>query len=153
MRQLKKNKQKMYYSQRNGWQDEYELDEDGEVKTIVIDGEDVPVPTGEKKLSYGSVVEFYANINGKLNDAIVRAFGVDNSDNHAQITANKDEFPFVVGTRIWLKSDVKYIDASETTVDQDSADYEVRGVLREGLNEDMFYLVVLNHEDEEDDNS
>ena len=139
----------MFYSQRIGWQEEYELDEDGNIKTMEIDGEIVPVKTGEKKLTYGDVVEFYANINGKLNDAIVRAFGVDNSDNHAQITADKDEFPFVVGTRIWLKSDVKYIDASKTIVDQDSADYEVRGVLREGLNEDMFYLVVLNHEDDE----
>lgn len=147
MLMMRQNKQHMYYSQRIGWQEQYEVDDYGNIKYIEIDGEQVPIPTGEKKLTYGAVNEFYANINGKLNDAIVRAFGVDNSDNHAQITSNKDEFPFVVGTRIWLKSDVLYVDEDKTIVDQDSADYEVRGVLREGLNEDMFYLVVLNHED------
>lgn len=147
MRALKKNKQKMYYSQKTGWQEQYELDEDGNIKYIEIDGEQVPVTTGEKKLSYGLPIEFYANINGKLNDAIVRAFGVDNSDNHAQIVANKDEFPFVIGTRIWLHTEVSYIDKDKTIVNQDTADYEVRGVLKEALNEDMFYLVVLNHEE------
>lgn len=152
MRMLKKNKQNMYYSQRIGWQDVYEKDEYGNIKYTEIneDGSviQIPIPTGEKELIYGDAIPFKANINGKLNDAIVRAFGVDNSDNHAQITASKDRFPFVVGTRIWLNSEVLYKDESKTIIDQDSADYEVRGVLREGLNEDLFYLVVLNHEDE-----
>jgi len=145
MRQLKKNKQKMYYSQKTGSRAVYARDDDGNIIYETIDGKRTPVETGETEVSYAGAVEFYANINGKLNDAIVRAFGVDNSDNHAQITANKDEFPFVIGTRIWLKSEVKYLDVDKTMIDEDSADYEVRGVLHEGLNEDMFYLVVLNH--------
>jgi len=142
----RKNRQKMYYANYVSSAPIYKYDTDGNIEYLTIDGEQVPITVGEKEPYYSLPVKFNANISGKLNDAIIRAFGADKSDNHAQIIAPKDVLPFAIGTRIWLRSEVKYIDEGKTMVDGASADYEVRGVLHEGLLEDMFYLTVLNDE-------
>ena len=143
---MNKNKQKMFYANPQESKPIYETDEFGNIKYIEVDGEMVPVETGEYTPSITMPKEFKANINGKLNDVIIRAFGADSSDNHAQIVADKNVLPFEIGTRIWLRSKVEYTDSEKTIPDIYSADYRVDGVLREGLNEDMFYLTVLNHE-------
>lgn len=153
MRTLNKNKQKQYYSNPGKLVPIYETDDEGNIRYIEVDGELVPVETGEYEPGYSMPVEFKANISGKLNDVIVRAFGADSSDNHAQIVADKGVLPFKIGTRIWLRSKVEYKDEAKTIVDGDSADYRVDGLMLEGINEDMFYLSVLNHESPKEENT
>lgn len=152
MRTLNKNKQKQFYSNPGKSVPIYETDEDGNIQYIEVDGELVPVETGEYEPGFSMPVEFKANISGKLNDVIVRAFGADSSNNHAQIVADKGVLPFKIGTRIWLRSKVEYKDEAKTIPDGDSADYVIRGLLLEDLNQDMFYLEVLNHESKGEEN-
>lgn len=152
MRTLNRNKQKMFYSKPGESTPIYETDEFGNIKYITVDGEQIPVETGEYSPGFSMPVEFKANIAGKLSDVIIRAFGADSSDNHAQIVSDKNVLPFEIGTRIWKKSKVRYKDDAKTIVDGDSADYVVRGLLLEGLSEDMFYLEVLSHESKGEEN-
>lgn len=138
----------MYYALQGESFPVYETDEEGNILYYTDkDGNKYPMSTGEVQTGYGQPVEFKANINGKLHDIIIRAFGADNSSNYAQIVDQKGRLPFEIGTRIWRKSEVRFKDKAKTIVDGDSADYVVRGILDEGLNEDMFYLQKLNHED------
>lgn len=146
MRTLNRNKQKQYYSNPGKLVPIYETDEEGNIKYIEVDGELVPVETGEYEPGFSMPVEFKANIAGKLDNVVIRASGADASDNHAQIVADKGTLPFKIGTRIWLRSKVEYKDEAKTIPDGDSADYVVRGLMLEDLNQDMFYLEVLNHE-------
>ena len=55
-----KNKQKMFYALPLGEVDVYERDDDGNIIYIEVDGEQVPVPTGDKEQGYGIVTEFKA---------------------------------------------------------------------------------------------
>lgn len=152
MRTINKNKQKQFYSNPGKSVPVYETDEDGNIQYIEVDGELVPVETGEYEPGFSTPVEFKANISGKLDNVVIRAPGADASDNHAQIVANKGVLPFKIGTRIWLRSKVEYKDEAKTIPDEYSADYVVRGLLLEGLNQDMFYLEVLNHESKGEEN-
>ena len=151
MRTLNKNKQKQYYSNPGKLVPIYETDDDGNIRYIEIDGELVPVETGEYEPGYSLPVEFKANIAGKLDNVIIRAAGADASDNHAQIVVDKGVLPFKIGTRIWLRSKVEYKDEARTIVDGDSADYIVKGIMLEALDHDEFYLEVLNHESKSED--
>jgi len=153
MRTLNKNKQKQFYSNPGKLVPIYETDDEGNIRYIEVDGELVPVETGENEPGYSLPVEFKANIAGKLDNVIIRAGGADASDNHAQIVVDKGVLPFKIGTRIWLRSKVEYKDEAKTIVDGDSADYRVDGLMLEGINEDMFYLSVLNHESPKEENT
>lgn len=130
----------------------YETDEEGNIRYIIVDGEKVPVETGEYEPGFSMPVEFKANIAGKLDNVVIRASGADASDNHAQIVVDKGVLPFKIGTRIWLRSKVEYKDEAKTIVDGDSADYIVKGTMLEDLSQDMFYLEVLNHESKGEEN-
>lgn len=152
MRTLNKNKQKQYYSNPGKLVPIYETDDEGNIRYIEVDGELVPVETGEYEPGYSIPVEFKANIAGKLDDVIIRASGADASDNHAQIVVDKGVLSFKIGTRIWLRSKVRYKDEAKTIVDGDSADYIVKGLMLEALEHDEFYLEVLNHESKGEEN-
>ena len=149
MRALVRNKQKMFYSVPTGTREQYVYDDEGNITYIDVDGEQVPVTTGEKENTYSVPVEFRANITSKLKEAIIRAFGIDNSENYAQLVVTKNAFTmFNVGTVIWKNSSIKYHDAEETDVDGGSADYVIRGVLDEEINEDMYLLKKLSGGDD-----
>ena len=62
MRTLNKNKQTMYYALLDKEVPIYDLDEDGNIKYIEIDGVQVPVETGETRIVYSNPVEFKGNI-------------------------------------------------------------------------------------------
>lgn len=140
MRMLRRNKQRMYYAIQIEEAPVYETDDDGNIKYIEIDGEQVPVETGETELGYGEPVEFLANISNKLNEVVWAEYGIDNSTNYAQIVASKDEIPLKAGNVIWKKSEVGYKNADKTITDQRTADYVVKGVADEGISEDLFLL-------------
>lgn len=133
MMMLNSNKQKMYYALQIGEVPIYEYYTDS-------GGNKIPLETGEYKIGYGKPVEFFGNINNKLNEFVWKEYGIDNSTNFAQIVASKDVLPLKAGSVIWKKSAIKYIDNENTIVDESSADYVVKGVADEGLSEDLFLL-------------
>ena len=74
------------------------------------------------------------------NLALIKEFGVDNSTNFVQIVEDKGKLPLNVGSLVWKRSDVRYKDEENTIVDENSADYIVKGVADEGLTVDLFLL-------------
>ena len=147
MRTLRKNRQAMYYSLQLETKPKYATDDDGNIIYEVVDGEKIPIETGETEEVYSEPIKIFGNITSQLHNAIVRAFGSDDSANYAVLLVDKNKYPSIVsGARIWKKSEVKYKDLYKTIVDESSADYVVRGVLDEVLHNDAYYLQKLNHE-------
>ena len=107
MRTLNRNKQKMYYSLQDGTSPVYMTDDDGNVKYIEVDGEQIPVESGETEPHYTEPKLFRANINSTLTDTFIRAFGIDDSSDKATIVCAKGTLPLVKGARIWRNSAIK----------------------------------------------
>lgn len=143
MRTLNRNKQPMKYSMQTGSVPVYKTDDEGNVLYMDIDGEQTPIETGESMPGYTEPVEFRGNIASTLTEAYVKAFGVDDASDKAVIVTDKNAFPWVAGTRIWRKREIKYVAG---IVDGDSADYEVMATNDEALNEDSYLLKKLVHE-------
>ena len=111
----------------------YELDEDGNINYMFIDGVAVPVESGEYEPEYSKPVQFFNGIAGKLSKSVMKAFGIDDSSTYAQMDTLANEYPFGKGTYIWRKTEVQYKDADKTIVDVSSADYIIENVLDEGI--------------------
>lgn len=137
---LERNKQKMKYANKIERVPIYEIDEEGNIKYQIVDGVSVPTETGNYMSGYGDVVDFRAVITNKLNEVIIREYGIDDSTNYAQIVSSKGFLPFKVGTLIWKSSEVAYMTEYPTMLDETSADYVVMGVADEGLDFDLFLL-------------
>lgn len=138
---LQSNKQAMKYSLQGERVPIYETDENGNIIYYTdSDGNKIPIETGESTTGYSQPVSFFANINNKLNEVVWQDYGIDNSTNYAQIVASKGELTLKVGSVIWKKSEIVYKDDDNTIPDESSADYTVKGVADEGLNEDLFLL-------------
>lgn len=131
------NKQRMQYSKQIGKVPVYVTDEDGNVKYIVVDGENVPLETGDYTAGYDVPVIFYSSISNKLSEALIKEFGIDNSTNFVQIVEDKGILPLEVGDLVWKQSEVEY---KANMVDKTSCDYIVMGVADEGLTIDLFLL-------------
>lgn len=141
MRTLNRNKQKMYYSLQDGTSPVYMTDDDGNVKYIEVDGEQIPVESGETEPHYTEPKLFRANINSTLTDTFIRAFGIDDSSDKATIVCAKGTLPLSKGARIWRNSAIKYKDPiNMSNVDENSADYVVKDVNDEAMHEDTFLL-------------
>ena len=124
----------MYYSMPTGNKiPVYELDEDGNIKYMFIDGVAVPVESGEYEPEYSKPVQFFNGIAGKLSKSVMKAFGIDDSSTYAQMDTLANEYPFGKGTYIWRKSEIQYKDTDKTIVDVSSADYIIENVLDEGI--------------------
>lgn len=123
----------------------YERDENGNIVYIVVDNTRVAVKTGETQITYHEPVEFYGCISSQLENAIVRAFGSDSSNNYAVLVVAKGQLPDItIGTKIWRTSTLtRRLDG---TPDPSTADYTVTGILDEELNEDSYYLQKENPE-------
>lgn len=139
MRTLAKNKQKMYYSLQVGEVPIYETDEDGNIKYITIDGEQVPVETGEYELGYSEPVEFFGNISLSGGDSEVVEYGIDTSAYDATLVTDKEAVPLTETSLIWFQSEVGYKDTAKTIVDGNTADYRVLAV-KPSLNEAKYIL-------------
>lgn len=142
MRTLKRNKQKMWYSLQNGKVPIYKLDDDGNIVYITDDeGNQVPVETGEYKIVYTDPVAFKGYVGSQLENAIMRAWGSDNTNNFAVLVVDKQEkdenntlLDFPNGSIIWRKK------APVVPFDFTTAEYTVDGVMDEELNETSYYL-------------
>lgn len=128
MRLLRKNKQKMKYSLQVGEVPIYERDEDGNIIYIEVDGQKVPVETGETEIGYSNPVEFMGNIAMSGGEAEAKSFGVDISEYDAVLLMEKDKIPIDETSLIWHMSEVEYIDEQNTVVDRKSADYSIKRV-------------------------
>ena len=131
------NRQKMFYAKQIGQVPVYDTDEDGNLKYITVDGNKVPIETGEYTMGYDVPVPFYSSISNKLSESLINEFGVDNSSNFVQIVDDKGKLPLSVGDLVWKKSAVQY---KAAMVDKASCDYIVKGVADEGLTVDLFLL-------------
>lgn len=134
MRMMNKNKRTLYYALQDREVPIYETDESGYIRYIEIDGQQIPVETGQTELVYSEPVKMLANIAFETNETTAQEFGVDVSDYDAIVVFGKDEYPLTETSRIWFESVPRYKDISETIVDGDSADYKVVSV-RSSLNE------------------
>lgn len=128
MRLLEKNKQNLKYALQVGEVPVYERDEDGNIIYIEIDGQKVPVETGEMEIGYSKPVDFRENIAMSGGEAEAKSFGVDISEYDAVLLMEKDRIPIDETSLIWHMSEVKYADEQNTIVDKKSADYTVKRV-------------------------
>ena len=147
MRQLKKNKQKMWYAIPIGTKPQYKLDDKGNPIVIYVDSEGVEhyEETGQTEIAYSIPIEFKANISSKLNRMHLEAFGVSQSSIYSEIVVNKGYLPveFSVGTVVWRTNKIGY---KGVDVDISTADYTVMGIMTESLYED-WYLLQRNNSD------
>ena len=136
MRTLKKNEQKMYYSFPIGEQPVYEFDENGN-KIIEYEDEEGNIyyrETGESEIVYSKPILFFNGISGRLSEAFLKEYGIDDSSMYAQMDTEAHKYNMPTGSLIWRKSEVLYKDSENTMPDKVSCDYVVSGVLDEGLN-------------------
>lgn len=158
----RRNRQLMYYSIPDGTTPLYETDSDGNIIYEFYEGENgekiyylddegnkIPRDTGEIVTHYSEEVPFNGSLSSQLENAIMRAWGSDNSKNYATLVLaktatdfNGNQIELTNGTRIWRKSTVKYM--PDGSPDGGSADYVVSGVLDEELNETSYYLTKLD---------
>lgn len=135
----------MYYAKPNGESPIYQTNIRGEIE---YDDDGNPIETGETKPNYEEAVSFRGVIKSQLENAIMRAWGSDNSNNYAVLILSKNAvdkngnaLDFPIGTRIWKKNTVRYIDGE---VDGSSANYIVSGILDESQDETDYYLTKLD---------
>ena len=128
MRLLRKNMQPMKYSLQDGRVPIYERDENGDIVYIEVDGQKIPVETGEYETGYSAPVDFMGNISMSGGEAEAKEFGMDIGDFDAVIVLEKDAAPLTETSIIWHTSPVKYKDEQNTIVDSKSADYAVKRV-------------------------
>ena len=128
MRLLEKNKQDLKYALQVGEVPIYERDEEGNIIYIEVDGQKVPVETGETEVGYAKPVDFRGHIAMSGGEAEDKSFGVDISEYDAILLMEKDRIPIDETSLIWHMSEVKYADEQNTIVDKKSADYTVKRV-------------------------
>lgn len=147
MRNLKKNKQTMYYALLNKTQPVYEKDEFGNIIYIEIDGVKVPVETGETELVYGEPVKFQGNISTSGGESRETEYGIDSTEYDAVLIMKNNELPISETSIIWHNSNIGYKDAEKTIIDDKTADYVVKK-RSPSLNECKYMLGrVLQHKD------
>lgn len=171
MRTLRKNNQKLKYAYQIGEVEEYETDEQGNIKYVIkyvdgsgniyyetdINGNPIPVTTGEKKVIYCVPVDFFANISEQTGgDSQALPNGISTQDYEATILVQKGAFPIKEGSLIW-KSEPEYeYNGEEVTITLDdgttitqkivketSADYRIIK-LSESLNMTLYILKAMN---------
>lgn len=171
MRTLRKNNQNLKYAYQIGEVEQYETDEQGNIKYVVsyvddngnvyyetdINGNRIPITTGEKEIIYCEPVSFQANISEQTGgDAQALPNGISTQDYEATILYQKGAFPLKEGTLIW-KGEPEYEYNGEavtitlddgTTVTQKivketSADYRIIK-LSDSLNYTLAILKAMN---------
>lgn len=128
MRLLEKNKQNLKYALQVGEVPIYERDEDGNIIYIEVDGQKVPVETGETEVGYSNPIDFRGNIAMSGGEAEAKSFGLDISEYDAILLMEKGRIPIDETSLIWHTSKVRYIDEQNTIVDRKSADYSIKRV-------------------------
>lgn len=156
MRQLRKNRQVLYYAL---YVDEYpiysytekELMTESDEALLTQDGQNIigdsPLTTdvgGEPvyvvdsyKERYTAPVKFKANISFDSGETKLAEYGLNPSDYNAIISADKGKLPFDERTLIWFESELEF--DKEGNIKPESADYRVIAI-KTSLNEQRFIL-------------
>ena len=156
MRQLRKNRQVLYYASYEGVQpvyateDTYLMTEDNKYLTTEngallvgtyplvtdVDGELVAVVDAYKD-RYSVPALFKANISFDSGETKLDEYGLNPSDYNAIISAEKGKLPFDERTLIWFQSELEYDEYG--LVKPETADYRVIAI-KTSLNEERFLL-------------
>jgi len=156
MRQLRKNRQVLYYANYQGQKPVY-AKEDSELltensknlltenglkliatipMTIDVDGEKVVVVDAYKD-DYSVPALFKANISFDSGETRLAEYGLNPSNYNAVISADKGKLPFDERTLIWYESELEYDDDGD--IKPETADYRVIAI-KTSLNEERFIL-------------
>lgn len=146
MRTARRVKQKMYYALKGDPQPIYERDENGDIIYLIIGGEAVPKESGSNTNGIEEPVEIFNSIGSQLTQDELEAFGAQGRT-LASMTYRCGEYPFEIGTLIWLNSEIRRTENNE--VDEGSADFVVAGINTTGQH---FWRAILrsNARNEED---
>lgn len=104
---LSRNKQNMKYALYIDDTPIYETDHDGNVEYTEIDGENVPIDTGESEATYSDAVSFRCSLSMSGSEAEAKEYGLSVADYEATIVYPNDTIPLQEGSLIWYKSIVK----------------------------------------------
>lgn len=118
----------------------YETDKDGNIVYIEVDGEYIPVPMGTTEPHYEEPVRFTASISSQLNELQMRSWGVDQSAIFSQVDVPKGYLPIEIGTLVWRENEIKWENEEKKIPLASSADYTCKGLMTEGLHEDLYLL-------------
>ena len=133
MRTPKRVKQILYYAVYTVSTPIYAKDSEGNIiYDTMPDGATVARVVGETSTGYSEAEEFKNSITSDLTAEELQAFG-DEPREKAKMTYKKGEFPFSVGTLIFLEK--------PEVVNEENADYRVIGVRNTGRHFDMALLV------------
>jgi len=156
MRQLRKNRQVLYYANFRGQKpvyahdDDYLLTESGAIPLtedgiplinsnimyIDVDGDVEPVVDAYKD-DYSVPVRFKANISFDSGETQLSEYGLNPSDYNAIISADKGKLPFDERTLIWFESELEF--DKDGDIKPETADYRVIAI-KTSLNEERFIL-------------
>lgn len=136
----RKNKQRLLYSLQGDTVPVYETDNEGNVVYEEIDGEQVPVETGDSFTGYQKPVTFFGNLSFYTGWNYPGVWGVTLNNADAILLMDKNELPIDETSRIWFKSTpvqktVQVYDDAEkkiveqTVIDADSADFSVSRII------------------------
>lgn len=101
----------------------YETDDNGNIVYLEIDGEMIPVETGDTKMTYGVPVLFYGNIAMAGGESQAAEFGLNVGDYSAVLIVAKGMLPLEETSLIWHESEP--VRGQDGSVDEHSADYTV----------------------------
>jgi hypothetical protein len=133
----------MYYSLLLDGIPVYQRDENGDIVYNFIDGELVPMETGETESEYSEPKECYMSLSMSGSESEDKAFGISISGYDATCICAKNAYPIAENTLIWHKSEIVYKDENKTIPDKTSADYVVKKC-SESLNISKYVLAALN---------
>lgn len=137
MRTLKKNKQIMRYALYADKVPVYATDDDGNILYDTVDGEQIPIETGDYVHGYAEPVEFKANIIFAGGQAEAEAYGMDvGAYTHKMVTMRK-RLPITETTLIFRESEPRY--GTDGILIDTSADFRVIRCA-DSLNEDVYLL-------------
>lgn len=139
MRTLQKNKQNLKYALLDKEIPIFKKDENGKIMYIEMDGEKIPIETGETEKIYSLPVEFRANIATSGGESKMVEYGIDKGDYDAILVVERNLLPITETSLIWCESKVGYKDVHRKIIDGNSADYYVKK-LSPSLNQ-MKYLL------------
>lgn len=141
MRELKRNKQTLYYALYKGEEPIYRLDDEGNKVIVYTDNSTVP-PTkyydeiGREDV-YTKLTKFKGSISFSGGDTQYAEFGLNPSDYEAILIVAKNSTPITETSLIWHNTEPK-LDANGNP-DVSTADYRVIKH-KPSLNEDRFVL-------------
>ena len=141
MREVRKNQQSLQYALLIGEQEEFALDDNGELILVGYDNDNEPIyeMTGKTVLTYAKPVKFNSSISFGGSEVDLLPFGISNADYDATLVLDKDTIPVTETSLIWYESEVLYKDEQKTIVDSKSADFTIVKIVP-SLNQKVYVL-------------